>query len=845
MPIDLLAQFEPHWAMEATRLRAWMLSQPKGAADLDASAMRARAEQTVDPTVRIGSVAVIPVLGALSKAPSQARLLGLEDRATLPELEVAVKQAAADRQVSAIVLLGDSPGGTVAGTADLADAVYAARSTKPVVMYARDCACSAMYWIGSQATRFYANKTADLANIGAMTVLFDVSKLMGEWGVDVKLIKSAEHKGLGVLGPEVTEAHVAEATRWIGKKHDQFVAAVARGRGMSTDAVAKVADGRVLVGDEAQAVGLIDGVMSFAAAVREAEQMARAGGTGVGGDQTNLNRAGHTTTAGTGPAHTTVGALTMNELQKRLLARLGFDAQAAGADADAFVAGLNADQAALYTQLAEDPGGSGDAGGQDPNAANPTTTTPTATDDPTAANPAPAPPSAPTSSAPAPLQASRPQIDGIAALVSKHDASFDADLFTAYHEVKGSTLEQVQQAAATQLEQVMKPKTQTISVGDDGREGFAQAVGDVLAGRMDVEVDKPHELTARLSSLSLVEVGRRFLAQLGVADAQYLSDERTAQLLIDRTELAMHLGGVALGHTTSDFPGILSNTATKTLVQGFDAEPTTYQAWARNEELANLHEYEEYAGGGVPLPSRIPERGPYELVTFAFKAEKKRVYKYGLKAGLSLEMVIQDRINAFAEQIMDFGGSSRELRNRLVYQELASNGLMNEDGAALFSAAHNNLNQGNAGAFNEARLSAMKTAMRQQKAVPPDENTEGRNIRITPTFLLGPTELEDDFDRHVASRVKIGGTNDEPNLQWLRNLTPITDPELSDDSATAFYLLGPRRKSPVKSLTLRGYATPTVQRLNKIENDTMEFQLRDFAGAARVEYRSAQKNDGA
>lgn len=233
----------------------------------------------INPTRMVGSVAVIDVVGPLSKQPGLWRWFGLDHSATLPEIEQAVNLAASDAKVSAILMRVDSPGGTVAGTEATGEAIFEARKVKPVWSQVMDCGCSAGYWLASQAERVYANRAADLANIGVVGALYDWSKMFEEAGLRAVVARSTPLKGIGVMGDTITAEHEAELTRWVKATHEVFVDVVARGRRMDRAKAAKLADARVLKGDEAMALGLIDGVRGLDETLNE---LARVAASGVG-----------------------------------------------------------------------------------------------------------------------------------------------------------------------------------------------------------------------------------------------------------------------------------------------------------------------------------------------------------------------------------------------------------------------------------------------------------------------------------------------------------------------------------------------------------------------------------
>ncbi len=203
-------------------------------------------------------VAVIDVSGSLMKFNSS-----LADGTSTVEIRQQIRAAVADDSVTGILLLIDSPGGTVSGTKDLADDVTAANEQKPVVAYIEDLCASAAYWVASQASKVYSNATAIVGSIGTFMVMQDTSAASEKKGIKVHVVRAGDHKGAGTPGTEITDEHLAEWQATVDQLNDHFVAGVAAGRQMSVKSVQQLADGRVHVGEAAQKVGLIDGVQSF------------------------------------------------------------------------------------------------------------------------------------------------------------------------------------------------------------------------------------------------------------------------------------------------------------------------------------------------------------------------------------------------------------------------------------------------------------------------------------------------------------------------------------------------------------------------------------------------------
>lgn len=221
------------------------------------------------------SVALIPIVGPLSKHPDLFRILGCSKQMTSPELAAAILDASLDPEAKGILLLIESPGGTVEGTYELAEAVWAARQKKPIHAFAQDQAASAAYWVGSQAHRLTTNATGRIGSIGTFAVMVDSSKAADRAGLKFHRITTAPHKGAGAPGVEITPEQLEAWQRQIDDTNAVFLAGVARGRGMSLDQVRVVADGRLHVGEASVRLGLTDAVDTYEGALEALQEQIR------------------------------------------------------------------------------------------------------------------------------------------------------------------------------------------------------------------------------------------------------------------------------------------------------------------------------------------------------------------------------------------------------------------------------------------------------------------------------------------------------------------------------------------------------------------------------------------
>lgn len=220
-------------------------------------------------TGRAGSLAVVDISGPLTKYPTSFQ--EVFGGTSTVEARDAIRAATEDPAVKGIVLMIDSPGGTVAGTADLAAEVARARKKKSVYAIVDDMAASAAYWIASQAEFIYANEAAMVGSIGTVLRLYDESKRLESAGIKIHVIASSKFKATGQGGP-ITDDQLSDVQRVVDELQAVFVGAIAKGRKMSLEQAAELADGRIHIGQKAQALGLVDAIVSVGDALEDIDR---------------------------------------------------------------------------------------------------------------------------------------------------------------------------------------------------------------------------------------------------------------------------------------------------------------------------------------------------------------------------------------------------------------------------------------------------------------------------------------------------------------------------------------------------------------------------------------------
>jgi len=169
-----------------------------------------------------------------------------------------------DPDVKGAVARFDTPGGSVAGTADCAEAFRSFAAKKPLYCFAEDLMASAGIWVGSACSKIYATPTSQIGSIGTISVIPDMSRMAQNMGVEVLVFTNdgAEMKGAGAPGTPITDAQKAYFRDRINALQSHFTQAIVDGRGL-TAAQIKAMGARVFIAADAQQRGLIDGVCSY------------------------------------------------------------------------------------------------------------------------------------------------------------------------------------------------------------------------------------------------------------------------------------------------------------------------------------------------------------------------------------------------------------------------------------------------------------------------------------------------------------------------------------------------------------------------------------------------------
>ena len=263
-----------------------------------------------------GGIAIVRVSGPTTKYTTsfQDAIGGTSTLVIRRTLQLAAR----DPDVrGALLHVEDCPGGTLAGTFELADAIKAFSAIKPIRTHVDDWCCSAGVAFATATQRITSNLTGHVGSVGVLAELRDYSAKYAKEGVKVIPIGSGKFKGAGMQGVPISEDVIADQQEKINALNEMFTARVATGRNLDPKKI-KAWQARVFLAQDAKGEGLIDDVASFEDA--------------VGAFASDLDKPTKTQTGNGGAPGTTKIAAKGIPMNPQLLAILGLAATATEAD---------------------------------------------------------------------------------------------------------------------------------------------------------------------------------------------------------------------------------------------------------------------------------------------------------------------------------------------------------------------------------------------------------------------------------------------------------------------------------------------------------------------------------
>lgn len=197
-------------------------------------------------------IAVIYAEGEIMYGSGSAGIVG--DETIIKSLRKAVD----DKNVKAIVLRVNSPGGSALASELIHREIEVTRKRKKVYVSMGNYAASGGYYIACNADRIFAEEGTITGSIGVFGTVPNVSKLAESWGINAEQVTTHANALEYSLFEKPSESFLTETRESVENVYNIFVDRVARGRGMTIERVNEVAQGRVWGGKAALNLGLVD-----------------------------------------------------------------------------------------------------------------------------------------------------------------------------------------------------------------------------------------------------------------------------------------------------------------------------------------------------------------------------------------------------------------------------------------------------------------------------------------------------------------------------------------------------------------------------------------------------------
>ncbi|HLF52114.1 signal peptide peptidase SppA [Flavobacterium sp.] len=186
-----------------------------------------------------------------------------------------LQEARKDKNVKAIVLRIDSPGGN-ALTSDLIwREIELTKKTKPVVVSMGNLAASGGYYIACNANTIFAEANTITGSIGVFGTLPNFAQLTDKIGIDVEQVNTHENAADYSVFRPLDDKFRAVTQETVERIYNTFVNRVANGRKMTFAQVDAIAQGRVWSGTEAIKIGLVDKIGGMDDALKQAASLAK------------------------------------------------------------------------------------------------------------------------------------------------------------------------------------------------------------------------------------------------------------------------------------------------------------------------------------------------------------------------------------------------------------------------------------------------------------------------------------------------------------------------------------------------------------------------------------------
>lgn len=339
-------------------------------------------------------------------------------------------------------------------------------------------------------------------------------------------------------------------------------------------------------------------------------------------------------------------------------------------------------------------------------------------------------------------------------------------------------------------------------------DGIRQAIM-ARVGYEPLQPDNPY------NAMTLREHARMSLTERGFGVASYNQ---------------VQIVGLAFTHSTSDFGNIMLDVSGKSLLQGWEEAPETFDEWTKKGQLSDFKIAHRVGLGGFPSLRQVREGAEYKYVTTSDKQATIALATYGELFSITRQAIINDDLSMLTDVPMKLGRAAKATVADLVYAILTTNPTLSTDDVPLFDDGHH-ANLLKPASMDVSSLDKARQMMRRQK--------EGeRHLNIRPAFVLVPTAMESTANQVIRSTSVKGADINAGIINPVQNFaTVIAEPRLDDASQKTFYLAAAKGSDTIEVAYLNGVDTPFIDQMEGFTSDGITTKIRIDAGVAAIDHR--------
>ncbi|EPO2450614.1 Clp protease ClpP [Providencia rettgeri] len=336
------------------------------------------------------------------------------------------------------------------------------------------------------------------------------------------------------------------------------------------------------------------------------------------------------------------------------------------------------------------------------------------------------------------------------------------------------------------------------------------------AGYDEAHADNPY------NCMTLRELARMSLTDRGVGIA---------------TRNSMQMVGMAFTHGTSDFGNILLDVANKSILQGWNEAPETFEKWTKKGHLGDFKTATRVGMGGFNSIREVREGAEYKYVTTGDKKATIALATYGELFSITRQAIINDDMSMLTDIPMKLGRAAKATIGDLVYAILMDNVIFSGDNIKMFDAKHANLTSGG---MDVDTIAAACALMQEQK--------EGeRELNIEPAFMLVPTALATSAKQVIGSSSVKGADINAGIINPVKDIVEvIRESRLSRGASKdkpTWFLTSAQGTDTIEVAYLDGVDTPYIDQEEGFSSDGVTTKVRIDAGVAPVDYRGMVRVD--